>query len=491
VTVLIVGAGPTGLTLACDLARRGVPCRVIDQAPELFIGSRAKGLQPRTQEVFDDLGVIDAVRAGGAPFPGFRLYAGHDVVWERSVDELLGVPPLPRDPATPYPAPWLIPQWRTDRILADRFAELGGTVELDTALIGLTQDRAGVTALTSRGTVRADYLVGCDGGRSTVRKLLGVGFEGDTLETERTLIGDVRADGLDGVFCHMFSRAGDVTKRFSLWNLPDSPYYQFVASMTAEDVPELTLDGITGLLRERSGRTDIRLHDLRWISLYRVNVRLVQRYRTDRVLLAGDAAHVHSSASGQGLNTSVQDAYNLGWKLAATLAGAPERLLDTYEAERMPVAAGVLGLSTEMHRRNFRAAPALPAGQPSAVQPSVVQPSVHQLDISYRDGLLAVDDRPDPGSLRAGDRAPDGLLADGTRLFDLFRGPHFTLLSFGRGAGHAGDFGIPVHEVPACAGYDIAPGTFVLVRPDGHLGAVSSSPGTIRDYLAEAAPPTR
>jgi 2-polyprenyl-6-methoxyphenol hydroxylase-like FAD-dependent oxidoreductase len=188
--------------------------------------------------------------------------------------------------------------------------------------------------------------------------------------------------------------------------------------MAADYVPELGLDGVGGLLRERSGRTDIRLHDLRWISLYRVDVRLVQRYRTERVLLAGDAAHVHSSASGQGLNTSVQDAYNLGWK-------------------------------------------------------------------------LAVDDRPDPGSLRAGDRAPDGLLADGTRLFDLFRGLHPTLLTFGGGAAHAGDFGIPVHEVPACAGYDITAGTFVLVRPDGHLGAVSNSPGTIRDYLAETTPATR
>jgi 2-polyprenyl-6-methoxyphenol hydroxylase-like FAD-dependent oxidoreductase len=481
VTVLIVGAGPTGLTLACDLARRGVSCRVIDRAAQLFPGSRAKGLQPRTLEVFDDLGVIDAVRAAGAPFPGFRLYAGHEVVWERSLYDLLGTPPLEPGPATPYPDPWLIPQWRTDRILAERFAELGGTVEFDTELTGLAQDGAGVTAATSRGPIRADYLVGCDGGRSSVRKLLGVGFEGDTFETERTLIGDVRADGLDGVFCHMFSQAGDVTKRVSLWNLPDSPYHQFVASMAAHEVPELTLDGIRGLLRERSGRTDIRLHDLRWVSLYRLNVRLVQRYRTDRVLLAGDAAHVHSSASGQGLNTSVQDAYNLGWKLASVVGGAPHTLLETYEAERLPVAAGVLGLSSEMHRRNFRTGPA----------PSAGQPAFHQLDISYRGGPLALDDRPDPGELRAGDRAPDGLLNDGTRLFDLFRGPDFTLLAFGAATG---EFDLPVHRVAgrgAYAGLDTGAGTFALVRPDGHLGALSTSAAAIRGYLAQAGPPAR
>lgn len=125
-TVLIVGAGPTGLMLACDLARRGVDCRVIDKALRLFVGSRAKGLQPRTQEVFDDLGVIDAVRAAGAPFPMFRMYAGEDVVWERSLSEMLGVPEPKHSSTVPYPEPWLIPQWRTEEILAERFASLGG-----------------------------------------------------------------------------------------------------------------------------------------------------------------------------------------------------------------------------------------------------------------------------------------------------------------------------------------------------------------------------
>src|SRR6201999_2971148 len=139
----------------------------------------------------------------------------------------------------------------------------------------------------------------------------------------------------------------------------------------ADEVPVLTLDGIQALLDARSGRTDLRLHDLRWVSLYRVNVRMADRFRVGRVFLAGDAAHVHSSASGQGLNTSVQDAYNLRWKLAAGLGGAPDALLDSYEAERMPVAAQVLALSTEMHHRTFR--PTTGAA-----------PAIHQLDITYR-----------------------------------------------------------------------------------------------------------
>jgi 2-polyprenyl-6-methoxyphenol hydroxylase-like FAD-dependent oxidoreductase len=473
-TVLIAGAGPTGLMLACDLARRGVDCRVIEKAPRLFVGSRAKGLQPRTQEVFDDLGVIDAVRAAGAPFPAFRMYAGEEVVWERGLSEMLGVSEPERSPAVPYPGPWLIPQWRTEEILAERFTSLGGRVELDTELTGFTQDGDGVTAQTSRGPIRARYLVGCDGGRSTVRKVMGVGFEGDTVETERTLIGDVQVEGLDGVFCHMFTKAGDITQRFSLWNLPGSRHYQFVASMAADEVPELTLDSVRRILRERSGRTDIRLHDLRWISLYRINVRMVNRYRAHRVLLAGDAAHVHSSASGQGLNTSVQDAYNLGWKLAAVLAGAPQELLDTYEAERMPVAADVLGLSTALHQRSFHTTPG-------------PMPSIHQLDISYRNGPLALDDRAEPGQLRAGDRAPDGVLDDGVRLFDVFRGPDFALLAFG---GATGDFDVSMRELTQCDGYDVTDGTFVLVRPDGYIGAISTSPDTIRAYLNQVTPST-
>ncbi|QUQ64845.1 FAD-dependent monooxygenase [Kutzneria sp. CA-103260] len=453
-TVVIAGAGPTGLTLGIELARRGIPCRLLDRESGLFPGSRGKGLQPRTLEVFDDLGVLDDVRAEGMPFPNFRLYSGTEIVWERPLHEMLGVEEPRVSPGVPYPKAWLIPQWRTDRILHDRFVRLGGKVEFDTEVTGFEQRPNGVTVSVLRNgipeRIEADYLVGTDGGRSTVRKLLGVGFAGETYETERSLVGDVRAKGLDGVACHMITHAGDVTKRFSLWNLPNTDYYQFVAAVTPQDAAEPTLDTLRRTMVERTGRTDIELRDLRWISVYRINVRMVDRFRVDRVLLAGDAAHVHSSASGQGLNTSVQDAYNLGWKLAAVLGGAPDALLDSYEAERMPVAAHLLGLSTEMHRRNFR-----PTTGPA--------PAIHQLDITYRGGPLALDDRAAKGQLQAGDRAPDGLLPDGTRLFDLFRGTHATVLTFGG----------PIE------GYDLAAGTRVLVRPDGHIGAV----GDVENWL--------
>jgi 2-polyprenyl-6-methoxyphenol hydroxylase-like FAD-dependent oxidoreductase len=286
-----------------------------------------------------------------------------------------------------------------------------------------------------------------------VRKLLDVGFEGETYETEQTLVGDVRVEGLAGIACHMITNAGDVTKRFSVWNLPGSDYCQLVASVPQAEHP--TLADVQELLEERTGRTDIRLHDLRWISVYRINVRMVDRFRVGRAFLAGDAAHVHSSASGQGLNTSVQDAYNLGWKLAAATQGAPDELLDSYEAERMPVAAQVLGLSTTMHARNFR-----PTTGPA--------PAIHQLDITYRGGPLAIDEH--QGGLRAGDRAPDGILPDGTRLFDLFRGPHLTWLTM----------------TGAFEGYDVEPGTHVLVRPDGYVAAIGSA-DTVEQWLTRFA----
>ncbi|WP_174556948.1 FAD-dependent monooxygenase [Nocardia mexicana] len=522
--VLIAGAGPTGLTLACDLARRGIACRIVDKAPALFPGSRGKGLQPRTLEVFDDLGVIDAVLEAGAPFPDFRMYRGTEVQWTRTVHRMLGVRRPDPGVGVPYPDIWLLPQWRTDRILRDRFEELGGSVEFSTEMVDFEQDAEGVTAVLEhagrRERVRARYLVGADGGRSLVRKRLGVGFEGETFETERTLIGDVRAEGLSGTYCHILT-TGDVTERFSLWSLPGTDYYQFVATVATDDVPELTVESIQKLLDERSGRADIALTDLRWASLYRVNARMVDRFRVGRVLLAGDAAHTHSSASGQGLNTSVQDAYNLGWKLATVLGGGSDALLDTYEAERFPVAAEVLGVSTRLHHRSFREA------RPDE---PVEAPDIFQLRLNYRGGPLAVDDRTEdlgllargqrsrpaervgpasePGTVRAGDRAPDAHCGD-TRLHDLFRGPHFTLLAFGADV-PAGMAGVDVHAyrietLTSASGFAIAdrageafrnysispdgPGTLILIRPDGYIGVVATDPGPVRDYLARVASP--
>ncbi|AFU01076.1 3-(3-hydroxyphenyl)propionate hydroxylase [Nocardia brasiliensis] len=442
-----------------------MPFRLLDKAPGVFPGSRAKGLQQRTLEVCADLDVLDAVFAGGAPFPEFRLYRGQEVLWERSIADMLGTPKLSASATVPFPDPWLIPQWRTEEILHRRLVELGGQVEWNSEVVAVDQHADRVIAHTTSGPIEAAYLVGTDGGHSTVRKAIGVEFIGDAVESERTLIGDIRVRGLDGHYCHILTGGGDVGQRFSLWNLPGSDYYQFVVSLSAEQTPELTLEAVQRLCAQRCGRTDLELFDLRWISLYRLNVRMVDRYRVGRVLLAGDAAHVHSSAGGQGLNTGIQDAYNLGWKLAAAVDGTDPGLLETYAAERMPVAANVLGLSSLLHQQDFRGGTA---------------PAIHQLDISYRDGPLALDDRADPGALRAGDRAPDGRLPSGTTLFDAFRGPHHTLLAFDA---PTPDLGLPTFTLSPCEGYDVTPGTYVLVRPDGYIGAITESTAVLARYL--------
>jgi 2-polyprenyl-6-methoxyphenol hydroxylase-like FAD-dependent oxidoreductase len=474
--VLIVGAGPTGLTLACDLARRGVACRIVEKAPRPFIGSRAKGLSPRTLEVFDDLGVQGAITDGGLPFPPFRLYSGVELLWERSLEQMLGRAAAVSSEAVPYPRPWLIPQWRTERILRDRLSALGGRVETDTEARALAQDGAGVVVTLAHDgaeeTLLARYVVGADGGRSSVRKSCGFSFEGHTDATENTLIGDVRATGLRGPACHILTQGGDMATRFSLWDLPQSEYFQFVVTLPAEATPELSLNAVRDLLARRSGRLDITLDELRWISRYRVQVRMVDRLRIGRVLLAGDAAHVHPPAGGQGLNTGVQDAYNLGWKLAAALQGEhAERLLDSYDEERLPVAAQVLALTSRLDRRGFGSAA------------NATPPSLDQLDISYRSSSLSFDDHTVACQLKAGDRAPDARLPDGSRLFDCLRGPHFTLLGFGARRAPALAGVLVRHVERPLPGFGVSNG-FVLIRPDGHVAALSSSLAAVRDYLA-------
>jgi 2-polyprenyl-6-methoxyphenol hydroxylase-like FAD-dependent oxidoreductase len=432
--VLIVGAGPTGLVLAIELARRGIDHRIIERSPKPCTGSRGKGLQPRTLEVLDDLGVIDRVLVEAREYPAIRRYTGGTAVWEGRMDELAAA-----TPDVPYPNLLMLPQARTEGLLRDRLAELGGRVEFGVELAGFEQDGDGVTATLSTGRVRAAYLVGADGGRSTVRSRLGVGFEGETLERERFLVGDLPVDGLDREWWHAWAGADDPARWLALCPLPGTDSFQLMM-VAATDI-EPTLADLQSIVDRTVADPAIRLHEPTWLSLYRPNIRMVDRFRVGRVFLAGDAAHVHSPAGGQGLNTGIQDAYNLGWKLAS----GSDRLLDTYEEERLPVAAEVLGISTRLHTTQ---------SQQRGAQ-------TQQLGINYRGSSLAVGDW--DGPLRPGDRAPDGIRADGTRLFDLLRGPHATVL-----LGNA---------------YGAREDTLIVVRPDGYVGTITDDRAAAERYL--------
>jgi 2-polyprenyl-6-methoxyphenol hydroxylase-like FAD-dependent oxidoreductase len=427
-TVLIVGAGPTGLTLAIDLARRNISFRLIEAAATPFEGSRGKGIQPRTLEIFDDLGVISAILAAGSLYPKFRIHFGPFSLRAGSLASFK----RPTE-SVPYPNLWMVPQSRTEAILRERLGGLGGEVEFGKALAGFTQNERGVDAALSNGeTLRADFLVGCDGGHSMVRKTLGLQFRGEAIDEKPMLVADVEVDGLDGREWHLwpFSRHG----LMALCPLPNTSLFQFTwkAKTVASDI-ESAVSEVTGHCVGR----------VAWSSGYKPAVRIVDRYRVGRVFLAGDAAHAHPPAGGQGLNTGVQDAYNLGWKLAHVARGGPDWLLDTYEAERLPIAAAVLGLSKRLHQtRSIKRGDA-----------------TNQLALHYRTSPLSSGVK--LGSLHPGDRMPDARLDDGKRLFDHFRGGHATELV-------------------------TTEGLRILIRPDGYIAHIGST-----HFAAYAGEPTR
>jgi len=472
--VLIVGAGPTGLTLACDLARRGVRTLLVEKADRLFPGSRGKGLQPRTQEVFDDLGVIDAIQASGARYPLMMTWEDGE---RRGAWDLIERRPV--TPGAPYPDVWMIPQWRTQQILHARLQELGGSVEFGTALTGLSQNADGVEAVlehpdgTTR-TVTADYLVAADGGRSAVRRAVGIPMAGETVDPRPALVADIRLDGLDRDNWHIWPTAPGGA--LLLCPLPGTDDFQLFAQFQ-EGEPDISPDGVRKAVAARTHLPAGAVREVRWASDFRPRAALAERFRAGRVFLAGDAAHIHSPAGGQGLNTSVQDAYNLGWKLGQVLRhGAPPELLESYEQERLPIAAEVLQISTQLHRAGRTTS----AGDGRGPQRGT---STDQLDVGYRGGPLSTEARRDvpEDAVQAGDRAPDAecTAADGTsqRLFDVLRGPHFTLVAAGCEP-PAVPAGVRTARVDA-----YGTGLF-LIRPDGYVGLATDDPADLVGYLA-------
>ena len=471
--VLICGAGAAGLTLAIDLARRGVSFRLIEKLGDPFRGSRGKGIQPRTQEVFEDLGILDRIAAAGGVYPRQRAYAQDGSFTDTDV-----MVAEPATPAEPYHLPLMVPQFLTERVMRERLAELGHVAEFGCELLGFTQDGDGVTARLETGTgeevIRVRWLVGADGGRSSVRHALGIGFPGKTLGV-RAVVADVTLSGLSRDVWHRFGE-GDMQRQISACPLAGTDLFQLQGPIPPEGDIDLSAAGLTALLRERTGRQDLLVHGVSWASAFQMNARLADRYRVGRVFLVGDAAHTHPPTGGQGLNTSVQDAYNLGWKLGAVMRGAADALLDTYEAERRPVAQAMLGLATGL-------LDAIKRGEMRRGR------DTHQLDIGYPGSSLAAEAPERHGVLLAGDRAPDarveGAAGQPHRLFDLFKGSHWTLLSHG-GAPAAARAGLQVHTIGQHgdladeagqfqAAYGITAGDRVLVRPDGYVGAIISA----------------
>jgi 2-polyprenyl-6-methoxyphenol hydroxylase-like FAD-dependent oxidoreductase len=486
--VLVVGAGPTGLVLACELLARGVRTRVIDKADRVTLESRALGVHARTLEVLDMMGVADRFLSRGQVVRCFRMYAdGRPLV---RLD-------LTRN-GSRFGFMLDIPQDLTESILRERVTELGGTLEQLTEFRGLRQDADGVTATVTgpegtERTIRADYLAAADGAHSRVRAELGLDFRGHPYQQD-WLLADVRLgwDRRDDEVHAFFRRDGRplicMPMRERLWRVI-LPY----AGDRDREAPELP--EIQRLVAERAPEP-VPVSDPAWLAAFRCQRRSTDVYRRGRVMLAGDAVHIHSPAGGQGMNTGIMDAHNLAWKLTLVVSGrSADGLLDSYGQERGPVAADVLALThslvtlgtmTHPARRALRNLIVPLAGQVAPLQRRAVRRMGH-IHVAYPSSPLTQRSR-SRGHVQPGDRAPDLDVTrhDGqARLYEVLRnGRHVLVVS--------GDGNLPSTLSPWRDQVEVVTtpngpaGSVHLLRPDGYVAARGSLArlDPVADYLA-------
>ena len=519
--ILVVGAGPVGLTMASELRRHGVRCRLIDRAPQALLYCRAIGVTPRTLEVWEDMGIVREMIDSGLWITGLR-----SVIDGQPAQEVVA-PPL----GLPF-AQLGLPQYETERLLTEHLQSLGGDIEQGTELVALTQDSNGVAVTLRKGEgateeARFSYVVGCDGAHSAVRKALDIGFDGEAYPWP-FMLGDVHIawDLPYGMaFRAVRPRADGPPDMFIAIPLPEAGRYR--VSMLAPNSLNPTGGTEHGIQAELKGPslsdlqavandmvpTKPKLSDLRWSSVFRISMRLASEYRKDRAFIAGDAAHIHPPTGGQGMNTGIQDAYNLAWKLALVVQGSGRSdLLDSYDAERRPVGADVVK-RTQAASENY--------GREKGKAPDRLADT--QILVSYR-GTPFVAEEPSLAmdGPSAGDRAPDmqGLARAGfgfpLRLFDIIKGTEHVLLiqlddraQADDAVAFAGDLRkqwgplvrvaaitrTALPDMPQLPGLLDAEGRFaktygsgvraIMVRPDGYIGwrgASWRSPG-LAQYL--------
>lgn len=470
IDVIVAGGGPTGLMLAGELRLHGVHVVVLERLTEPTRQSRGRGLHARSVEMMDQRGLLDRFLAVSEKFQIGGFFGGIHKPWPDGLD-------------TAHPYGLTVPQPVTERLLGEHALELGAEIRGGCEVVGLSQDEEGVSVELADGTyLRSRYLVGCDGGRSTVRRLLGVGFPGEPAKVE-TLLGDMELTEDPATVAAVVAEVRKTQLRFGA--IPDvdgnEGVYRIV--VPAEGVSEdrasaPTLEEFKQQLRAFAG-TDLGAHSPRWLSRFGDATRQAERYRVGRVLLAGDAAHIHPPTGGQGLNLGVQDAFNLGWKLAAEVDGwAPEGLLDSYHAERHPVGAAVLD--------NTRAQITLMGADPGATALRELLSKLMDFEEvnRYVTGMItAVGVRYDfgEGHELLGRRLRDVTLKQG-RLYELMHGGRGLLLDqtgrlsvegWADRVDHVVDVGEEL-DVPA-----------VLLRPDGHVVWVGDDQQDLLGRLAE------
>lgn len=504
VDVLVVGAGPTGLVAAAEALRHGLSVRIIEKRAARAAFSKALVVHARTLEVFATMGIAEKIRAVGAPFAALNT---HFADGRRRVRvDLLQLPWGDTD----YPY-WLsVPQYDTERVLEAHLADLGATVEFSCALESFTNNGDTVDALLrgADGTesVRARWVIGADGGRSTVRDLAGITLK-RTGSGTTFLLADVKSTSdlvEDEGHVHL-ARQGLLI----IVPMPEPGRWRLIAHLPGPvpggegQGPVIDAGGLDEIIRQRTG-VEFGSHDVTWTSRFDLTHGVADRFRSGHVFLVGDAAHIHSPVGGQGLNTGVQDAHNLMWKIAQSGSLAPQPaddLLDSYEAERrgtaVPMVRGVARMTSLMtvrgwliHRLRGWLAPMILARPKAQAR---LGRGVGMLNLSYAGRAASV--RRSAGGPRVGDRMPNPELRGGGRLFDRLANAGYTLVVLG-------DAETPVPNPPASLGQGVpvihlppaemldAPDalrspTVVLVRPDRHTAAVGPSP----EHLAGTVPP--
>ncbi len=415
-TVLVVGAGPTGLTAAMELTRLGIPVRLVDKLPAAGTTSRALAVQARTLELFERRGLADKMLALGNPARAAALHSGKELLGKESFSHI----------SSPYKFILMLSQAETERLLTEKLAALGVQVERSCEMVAFSQQGSSQKPGSVRAVLRhADgtleqvetaYMIAAEGAHSSVRQTMDLHFEGETL-SQKFLLGDVHIDGdIPEDEVSLFVPENGF---LALFPMRDRRFRMIATeSLDSPRVADPTLEELQAAF-SRDSYIPARLHDLVWSSHFAVNSRMLKHLRQGRVFFGGDSAHVHSPAGGQGMNTGIQDMIDLAWKLAMVLHGtASPTLLDTYESDRIPVIRGVLK-TTEAMTAGIMTGKSITHDTilrviPFALRLNLVQSEgtgvLSQTKLGYRESTLSANHKA-PGHVHAGDRIPFQLVS--------------------------------------------------------------------------------